>query len=121
MFKFISIYILTLRLFWTKLICKTQYLSFLLSPIMVRWMDGSFLDLNGESMEVEVDEFLREIYKCQKMFQQKWKKAEQESENVAAVKRQPGEEDRDKQESPTAAVCCRVIEQIKEFKVHQNN
>ncbi|KAF4078180.1 hypothetical protein AMELA_G00196410 [Ameiurus melas] len=83
-----------------------------------RWMDGSFLDLNGESMEVEVDEFLREIYKCQKMFQQKWKKVEQESENVAAVKRQPGEEDRNRQESPTAAVCCGVIEQIKEFKEH---
>ncbi|CDQ84031.1 unnamed protein product [Oncorhynchus mykiss] len=42
-----------------------------------RWMDGSFLDLNGESMEVEVDEFFREIYKMLKFFQQKQKKAEQ--------------------------------------------
>ncbi|MCI4387417.1 hypothetical protein PGIGA_G00073950 [Pangasianodon gigas] len=83
-----------------------------------RWMDGSFLDLNGESMEVEVDEFFREIYKSLKFFQQKQKKAEQEKASVAAEKRRPGEEDEDKQESPTAAVCCRVLEQIKEFKEH---
>lgn len=80
-------------------------------------MDGSFFDLNGESMEVEVDEFLQEIYKSQKFFQQKQKKAGHET--VAAVKRQPEREDEDKQESPTVAISCRVIEQIKEFKVHQ--
>ncbi|XP_034168074.2 LOW QUALITY PROTEIN: dynein axonemal heavy chain 12 [Pangasianodon hypophthalmus] len=83
-----------------------------------RWMDGSFLDLNGESMEVEVDEFFREIYKSLKFFQQKQKKAEQERASVAAEKRRPGEEDEDKEESSTAAVCCRVLEQIKEFKEH---
>lgn len=87
---------------------------------MFRWMDGSFLDLNGESMEVEVEEFFREIYKSLKFFQQKQKKAEQERKNVAAVKRQPGEEeDEDKQGSAAAVVCFRVIEQLKEFKVHQ--
>lgn len=86
---------------------------------MFRWMDGSFLDLNGESMEVEVDEFFREIYKSLKFFQQKKKKADQEKEHMAAVKRRPGAEDEDKQESPAAVVCCRVMEQMKEFKVHQ--
>lgn len=84
---------------------------------MFRWMDGSFLDLNGESMEVEVDEFFREIYKTLKFFQQKQKKAVQERENMTAGKRRSGEEHEDKQESPTVVVCCRVIEQIKEFKV----
>lgn len=82
-------------------------------------MDGSFLDLNGESMEAELDEFFREIYKSQKFFQQKQKKTEQERENMAAVKRQPREGDEEKQENPTVAVCCRVLEQIKEFKVHK--
>lgn len=80
-------------------------------------MDGSFLELNGEIMEVEVDEFFREIYKSLKFFQQKQKKAEQERERMAAAKRQPGKED--VQESATAVVCHRVMEQMKEFKVHQ--
>lgn len=83
---------------------------------MFRWMDGSFLDLNGESMEAEVDKFLREIYKSLKYFQQKQKRSEQERDNVAAVKTQTRE---DKQENPTVALCHRVMDQVKEFKVHQ--
>lgn len=81
-------------------------------------MDGSFLDLNGESLEVEVDEFFREIYKMLKFFQQKQKKAEQEREKLAkAPRRKPGEEDPSKQESPSRLMCSMVMEQIKEFKV----
>uniref|UniRef100_A0A4W4EIL8 Dynein heavy chain linker domain-containing protein n=1 Tax=Electrophorus electricus TaxID=8005 RepID=A0A4W4EIL8_ELEEL len=82
-----------------------------------RWMDGSFLDLNGESMEVEVDEFYREIYKMLKLFQQKEKKMDQEK--TAAVKRRSGEGSEDKQESPTALICSSIMEQIKDFKVQQ--
>nr|XP_046220993.1 dynein axonemal heavy chain 12 [Oncorhynchus gorbuscha] len=81
-----------------------------------RWMDGSFLDLNGESMEVEVDEFFREIYKMLKFFQQKQKKAEQTA--GGGVKRRPGEEDPGKQERPTALICSTVMEQVKDFKEH---
>eukprot|EP00063_Salmo_salar_P015399 XP_013990234.1 PREDICTED: dynein heavy chain 12, axonemal isoform X3 [Salmo salar] len=81
-----------------------------------RWMDGSFLDLNGESMEVEVDEFFREIYKMLKFFQQKQKKAEQMA--GGGVKRRPGEEDPGKQERPTALICSTVMEQVKDFKEH---
>uniref|UniRef100_H3DKJ5 Dynein axonemal heavy chain 7 n=1 Tax=Tetraodon nigroviridis TaxID=99883 RepID=H3DKJ5_TETNG len=40
-----------------------------------RWMDGSFLDLDGEKMAVKVDEFLREIFNMLKFFQQRQKKA----------------------------------------------
>uniref|UniRef100_W5L7L2 Dynein axonemal heavy chain 12 n=1 Tax=Astyanax mexicanus TaxID=7994 RepID=W5L7L2_ASTMX len=83
-----------------------------------RWMDGSFLDLNGESMEAELDEFFREIYKMLKSFQQKQKKAEQGRERQVAMKRRPGEGDDDHLESPTALMCIKVIEQIKEFKEH---
>ncbi|XP_052396332.1 dynein axonemal heavy chain 12 [Carassius gibelio] len=80
-----------------------------------RWMDGSFLDLNGESIELEVEEYIREIYKMQKFFQQKHKKAEQEKEKLAGLKRKPkGEED--KQESATILICTSVVEQVKEFK-----
>ncbi|KTG42929.1 hypothetical protein cypCar_00000501 [Cyprinus carpio] len=80
-----------------------------------RWMDGSFLDLNGESIELEVEEYIREIYKMQKFFQQKHKKAEQEKEKIAGLKRKPKEEE-DKQESATILICTSVVEQVKEFK-----
>ncbi|XP_062316503.1 dynein axonemal heavy chain 12 [Osmerus eperlanus] len=84
-----------------------------------RWIDGSFLDLNGESMEVEVDEFFREIFKMLKFFQQKQKKAEQEKDKMAGVaKKKPAEEAAGKQESPTALICSRVMEQVKDFREH---
>ncbi|XP_056131285.1 dynein axonemal heavy chain 12 [Lampris incognitus] len=84
-----------------------------------RWMDGSFLELNGESMEVEVDEFFREIYKMLKFFQQKQNKAQQEKQRMAGgTKKRPGEEDPSKLESPTTLMCSTVLEQIKEFKEH---
>ncbi|XP_054464751.1 dynein axonemal heavy chain 12 [Anoplopoma fimbria] len=84
-----------------------------------RWMDGSFLDLNGESMEVKVDEFFREIFKMLKLFQQKQNKAEQEMEKIAGKKKQrPSEDDPKKQESPSVLLCSTVMEQIKEFKEH---
>ena len=73
------------------------------------------MDLNGESMEVEVDEFFREIYKTQKYFQQKQKKAEQEREKTEQ-KKKPGEQD-DKQENSTVFICSRILEQVKDFKV----
>uniref|UniRef100_A0A671QGA3 Dynein heavy chain linker domain-containing protein n=1 Tax=Sinocyclocheilus anshuiensis TaxID=1608454 RepID=A0A671QGA3_9TELE len=81
-----------------------------------RWMDGSFLDLNGESIELEVEEYFREIYKMQKFFQQKQNKAEQEKEKIAGLKSKPKEEE-DKQESATILICTSVVEQVKEFKV----
>ena len=39
-----------------------------------KWMDGSFLDLDAEVIEAEVDEYWREIYKIQKQFNNKLKK-----------------------------------------------
>ncbi|XP_049921653.1 dynein axonemal heavy chain 12 [Epinephelus moara] len=84
-----------------------------------RWMDGSFQDLDGESMEVKVDEFFREIFKMLKVFQQKQNKAGQEMEKIALRKRQrPGEDEPTTLESPTILLCSTVMEQIKEFKDH---
>ncbi|KAA8590936.1 hypothetical protein FQN60_001879 [Etheostoma spectabile] len=82
-----------------------------------RWMDGSFQGLDGESMEVKVDEFFREIFKMLKFFQQKQNKAVQEKEKNAG-RRQPTEDDPKKLESPTVLLCSTVMEQIKEFKDH---
>ncbi|MFT7804825.1 dynein heavy chain 12, axonemal [Arapaima gigas] len=72
-----------------------------------RWMDGSFLDLNGESMEKEVDEFSVEIFKIKKFFLQKRKKADQDKDKEA---------DEAKHENPTIKICSSVTEQIDNFK-----
>lgn len=80
-------------------------------------MHGSFLDLNGDSIEQEVEEFLREIYKMLKSFQQKQKKAEQEREKIHGVKRRSKEEEEEKQENATILICSGVLDQVKEFKV----
>ncbi|XP_037539995.1 dynein heavy chain 12, axonemal [Nematolebias whitei] len=90
-----------------------------------RWMDGSFLELDGESMEVQLDEFYREIFKMLKFFQQKQIKAAQEMEKISGKTREnistktrqsPREEDLKKQESPTIVVCSTVMKQIKMFR-----
>ncbi|XP_015987106.1 dynein heavy chain 12, axonemal isoform X14 [Rousettus aegyptiacus] len=82
-----------------------------------RWMDGGFLDLNGESMEADVDEFSREIFKTLKFFQTKQKKELQEKRK-AAKRRSLGEEkvEDEPKENPTIAMCSTVMEQIKVFK-----
>uniref|UniRef100_A0A8C3YTD1 Dynein axonemal heavy chain 12 n=1 Tax=Catagonus wagneri TaxID=51154 RepID=A0A8C3YTD1_9CETA len=72
-----------------------------------RWIDGGFLDLNGESMEADVDEFSREIFKTLKFFQTKQKKELQERRK--AVKRGSlGEEEKleeEPKENPTITMC----------------
>ncbi|KAI9530578.1 hypothetical protein NQZ68_000068 [Dissostichus eleginoides] len=84
-----------------------------------RWMNGSFQELDGESMEIKVDEFFREIFKMLKLFQQKQNKAEQEMEKIAGKSRpRTAEADQKKQGSPTVLLCSAVMEQIKEFKDH---
>uniref|UniRef100_A0A8C0PMX6 Dynein axonemal heavy chain 12 n=1 Tax=Canis lupus familiaris TaxID=9615 RepID=A0A8C0PMX6_CANLF len=74
-----------------------------------RWMDGGFLDLNGESMEADVDEFSREIFKTLKFFQMKQKKELQEKRK-AAKRRSLGEEriEEEPKENPTITMCMRT-------------
>ncbi|XP_048346084.1 dynein axonemal heavy chain 12 isoform X2 [Sphaerodactylus townsendi] len=82
-----------------------------------RWMDGGFLDLNGESMENEVDEFFREIYKTLRFFQQKLKKAELEKKKSMQRRQLVDEKvEEEKKDSPTTIMCAAVMEQIKDFK-----
>lgn len=81
-------------------------------------MDGGFLDLNGESMEADVDEFSREIFKTLKFFQTKLKKELQEKRKIAK-KRSLIEEkfEEEPKENPTINMCTAVMENIKVFKV----
>ncbi|XP_006862182.1 PREDICTED: dynein heavy chain 12, axonemal [Chrysochloris asiatica] len=86
-----------------------------------RWMDGGFLDLNGESMEADVDEFSREIFKTLKFFQTKQKKELQERKKAAKrrslVEEKTEEEPKD---NPTITMCSAVMEQIKTFKAWED-
>ncbi|XP_040850987.1 dynein heavy chain 12, axonemal [Ochotona curzoniae] len=82
-----------------------------------RWMDGGFLDLNRETMEAEVDEFSREIFKTLKFFQLKQKKELQEkrrAERRLSLMEEKIEEA--PKENPTITMCAAVMEQIKTFK-----
>lgn len=73
-------------------------------------MDGSFLELDGESMEVQLEEMYREILNMLKVFHQKPIKAAQELEKISGKPRgSSSKEDAKKQESPTPI----VSEQIK--------
>ncbi|KAM4720749.1 dynein axonemal heavy chain 12 [Rhinophrynus dorsalis] len=80
-----------------------------------RWMDGAFLDLNGESMESELEEFIREVYKMMKFFQQKQKKMEQEKKKDTHH-RAITEEEEEKKGNQTELMCSSVMGQMKDFK-----
>uniref|UniRef100_H2M1P1 Dynein axonemal heavy chain 12 n=1 Tax=Oryzias latipes TaxID=8090 RepID=H2M1P1_ORYLA len=95
----------------------TESINLTFHTLLKRWMDGSFLDLNGETMETQVDEFYREIYKMLKFFQQKQSKAAQEvAKTYGKAEGQPDEKNSSKQECPTVNLCSIVIEQIQKFK-----
>ncbi|NXL48091.1 DYH7 protein, partial [Podilymbus podiceps] len=81
-----------------------------------RWMDGTFLELNGESMEAEVDEFFREIYKLSRLFQQKHKKIQQEWKKTSQHSTVEDKTEKETKANPTLTMCSSVLEQIKDFK-----
>uniref|UniRef100_A0A3Q2XVH1 Dynein heavy chain linker domain-containing protein n=1 Tax=Hippocampus comes TaxID=109280 RepID=A0A3Q2XVH1_HIPCM len=82
-----------------------------------RWMDGSFADLDGEGMEVKLDEFFREIFKMLKHFQQKKSNNKQDTKKTTGLSRQRRSvEDTNKNQSPSI-LCSTTLEEVKEFKV----
>lgn len=89
---------------------------------MTRWMDGSFVELDSESIEGEADEYWREIYKITKTFNAQKKKEEAERAKNAPAKKKKGDDEvkepeEKKEELASLKVCNTVSEQIKEFKV----
>ncbi|NXU72284.1 DYH7 protein, partial [Oreotrochilus melanogaster] len=95
---------------------KVFHLIFKWQRTEKRWMDGAFLELNGESMEAEVDEFFREIYKASKVFPQKQKKMDQKSKKTPKSKTAGEKTEEDTKANPTVKMCSLVLEQIKDFK-----
>lgn len=94
-----------------------------------KWMDGMFLELNSEAIEGEVDEYTRELYKIQKIFNQKVKKLQiekEERDREKKRKRRLAEEDggeaaTEEQEEDLAmpqavGVCNSVMDSMREFK-----
>lgn len=97
---------------------------------LLRWMDGAFLDLDAEQVDGEVDEFSREIYKIQKVFNQKVKKMQMEIDEVNRDKKKKRRlaEDNDGEVNPEDQdvklkipegfnICNNVMDQTKDFKV----
>lgn len=92
-------------------------------------MDGAFLDLEAEAIEGEVDEYWHELYKIQKVFNNKLKKLNAEREERERERKKklrhtdnPEELAKLKEEPevvPPAAlgVCNTVQENMKEFRV----
>ncbi|KAL3853467.1 hypothetical protein ACJMK2_017003 [Sinanodonta woodiana] len=93
-----------------------------------KWMDGAFLDLEAESIEAEVDEYWRESYKIQKIFNTKVKKMQIEVEERNREKKkkkrlaeeggeaEPAEEE-EKVHIPQAVHITQTVQDnMKEFK-----
>lgn len=94
-------------------------------------MDGAFLEQNAEAIDAEVDEYYRELFKIQKVFNQKVKKMQMEREEIEREKKKkrrlmeedgveiPTEsEDEDALKIPEAVnIINSTMDSIKEFKV----
>lgn len=95
-------------------------------------MDGSFLDLDAEAIEAELDEYWRELYKVQKVFTNKMKKAQAEWEERDRERKkkkrhtdegEAGEEGAKEEDEPpptqpaALTVCNTVQDHMKDFKV----
>ena len=93
-------------------------------------MDGSFMDLEAETIEGEVDEYWRELYKIQKLFNNKLKRmqAERDERERDRKKRrkytgEDGADNADNQPEPEVAppaaltVCNTVQDNMRDFKV----
>ncbi|XP_019624138.1 PREDICTED: dynein heavy chain 12, axonemal-like isoform X1 [Branchiostoma belcheri] len=84
-----------------------------------RWMDGAFGDLEAETVEAEVDEYQREIYKMQKVFNLKAKKdAIKKSDAESKTKKKAPGKKEDEITSPSIEVCKTIQVGIRDFKEH---
>ncbi|XP_069101059.1 dynein axonemal heavy chain 12-like isoform X1 [Argopecten irradians] len=94
-----------------------------------KWMDGSFLDLDSEAVDAEVDEYNRELYKIQKVFNTRMKKLqiEVDDRNRDRKKRRRGAEESGEEIKPedqdevlhppqAVSVCTNVMDSMRDFK-----
>ncbi|XP_021341821.1 dynein heavy chain 12, axonemal-like isoform X1 [Mizuhopecten yessoensis] len=94
-----------------------------------KWMDGSFLDLDAEIVDAEVDDYNRELYKIQKVFSNRLKKLqiEVDDRNRDRKKRRRGAEESGEEIKPedqdevlhppqAVGVCTNVMDSMRDFK-----
>uniref|UniRef100_A0A8C5DF05 Uncharacterized protein n=1 Tax=Gouania willdenowi TaxID=441366 RepID=A0A8C5DF05_GOUWI len=74
------------------------------------WMNDPFLSLDGTVIKANLEEFLREVFKLQKFFQQKSKEKDRELAEG---------EDPSPLESPALNMCMTVMEQMHDFQVFE--
>uniref|UniRef100_A0A8C5DFN2 Uncharacterized protein n=1 Tax=Gouania willdenowi TaxID=441366 RepID=A0A8C5DFN2_GOUWI len=74
------------------------------------WMNDPFLSLDGTVIKANLEEFLREVFKLQKFFQQKSKEKDRELAEG---------EDPSPLESPALNMCMAVMEQMHDFQVFE--
>ncbi|XP_043194572.1 dynein axonemal heavy chain 12-like isoform X3 [Amphibalanus amphitrite] len=103
---FANLFALTLR--WQKTLKK--------------WLDGAFLELDGESVEADTEEFSRDMYKLQKVIKSRFK--QQIIDQSSGRGREEGRprinvDDPNPDNLPgPLRICCKTIEQIDAFKTH---
>ena len=97
--------------------------------LFYRWMDGVFLELNSEVIEGEVDEYARDMYKIQRVFNAKVKKLMIEKEERDREKKKRRrlteddgsdavQEEEEELQTPRAVnVCSAILDNMKDFKV----
>lgn len=98
--------------------------------LATRWMDGAFMDLDAEQVEAEVDEYTRDIYKVQKVFNSRLKKLQLEVDdrNRERKKRRRHAEENGQEVAPEdqdevlvqpqgMEICNKVQDSMREFKV----
>eukprot|EP00105_Crassostrea_gigas_P043640 XP_019927788.1 PREDICTED: dynein heavy chain 12, axonemal isoform X3 [Crassostrea gigas] len=94
-----------------------------------KWMDGAFMDLDAEQVEAEVDEYTRDIYKVQKVFNSRLKKLQLEVDdrNRERKKRRRHAEENGQEVAPEdqdevlvqpqgMEICNKVQDSMREFK-----
>lgn len=100
---------------------------------VTRWMDGAFMDLDAEQVEAEVDEYTRDIYKVQKVFNSRLKKIQLEVDdrNRERKKRRRHAEENGQEVAPEdqdevlvppqgMEICTKVQDSMRDFKVNGN-
>lgn len=97
--------------------------------VFYRYMDGAFLELDAENVEAEVDEYTRDLYKIQKVFNSKIKKMQMEIDERNREKKKkrrhaeesgdaaPEDEDDALHIPQGANICSTVQDQMRDFKV----
>ena len=81
-----------------------------------KWTDGSFLELNAEQIESDINAFSKEMVELQKLFKSKFKQQALDGDSKYA--KMNLEDSNADNLPPPLRICALTIEQIKEFRTN---